>query len=484
MSLTVAKAYRPRAHVELWVPAFGGTPARREQLRDTTSIRVPLTPRRVWIEKNDHNHADEARVLASWRDVGNDPRVLSNARAQIWLGMAETSGDWTPQPSELRFIGIMKHPVQTGAEGDPFDVDLEFIDYTSFFINQRNYPADGMPLLTDTLPEAWRKICDHVGYYSVSEGRIVSSVEDLKDALVFEGGASPDATIGAATSARFRKLAQVHPKANVDAWAVWQQCVGMNGLISYFRLDKVVVTTATDLYSLGDPPVMIWGRNVRRWTSSGESQRVHKGVGLTSYNPLTASIIESFYPPPGDPRIVQKRTTAKKKNADSDELQSENYDIYEFPGITDQKALDLQCQRAFEETSRQALEGVIETIEPFVDRASTVADSPDDPDSISLDAVDLLSLGAGEAVKIQFRADEQEALGQVPSFEGRVAYLIGRGYEPQVAELIARNIDAISELGDVYHTKRVTVELDSDANRLAIEIGYHNLIRPLDGTSS
>ena len=142
MQANSPRVYRPRMHMELWVPAFGGNAARREELRDSTSVQVPITPRKVWVEKNDHNHADEAKVVASWRDIGVDPRVLSNARAQIYIGFAENSGDWSPSPLDLRFVGTMKHPIQQAGDDQPFDVELEFIDYTSFFINQRNFPAD------------------------------------------------------------------------------------------------------------------------------------------------------------------------------------------------------------------------------------------------------------------------------------------------------------------------------------------------------
>lgn len=456
----------------LFVPNFD------PKVGTTNTVQIPIELRRLSLEYNDHNHADTCRIGAAWRDTGVDPRVLSAARVQVYVGEADVNNNWTPTRNDLRFVGSMIRPSRSAGEEQPFDVDLEFHDYTSFFLNQRNFSPEGIPALTDTLSQAWAKICDYVGYYDVAQKRIVSSVSDLKDRIVFEGGAADLPLTGApkrfqgSTAAEIGKLGHVQVKHGADAWAVWNQCCGMLGLITFIRLDQVVVTTALDYYSNDDPPVFRWGEYILRWNEGGDATRAHKGVAITSFDPLKHTILESFYPPPGDPRIVARRSSAKAAKSAQDDVQSENYEPFEVPGITDQGALDAIAQRVYEEYSRQAIEGTFVTSQMEIERVSGADAS-------------IFDLAAGSAIRIVFKDDERAFLAQQPSTNGRIRYLLDRGYTPAVARLIANNFDAIAALGDVYHVKatRIEFETDEDDGTFEAEITYCNVITP-GGTTS
>lgn len=468
--------YYPRVHATIWVPLWGETAEQQQQLKDTGAIEIDVRPFITEWERNDHNHADTLKLTVAWQDAGVDPRMLESARVQMWLDDAKSSGSWAPSPASLRFAGTVMGVTRKGGGGNPMTVEIDCADYTMMFITQKPFDPKGVPLLTDTLAQAWSKICDFVGWYDISSRTIVSSVADLKDAVVFQGDAASIAQtpIGKATSARFTKIGRIQPQQGADAWAVWSQCCGMLGLITFFDKDKLIVTTGTDLYTETNPPVFIYGRNIKEWSESAGTSRTHKGVALTSFDPLTGTIRESFYPPPGDPRVKMKRTPAKKVAAQSNTIQSEQYEFFEVPGITDQAYLDTYAQRVFEEYSRQQVEGTLSTVEMAVNRVN-------DPAGAS-STYDLLNLGAGDAVQIQFDLDSYELaeLSQYYDVNALAEYLVGRGYTQGIALLIAKNFDAFSSIAPVFHSKTVRVKLETDetGGSFQIDLCYVNLIQP------
>ncbi len=465
--------YRPMHYAELTVPLFGATAAKQEQMRDDGAIDVPIRVHTASLTRNDHNHADELKLSVEYRDAGVDPRQLTSSRVRYWAGNAAEDGSWAPTRDNLRFVGIQSHSGRAADEGTGLTVSLDFIDYTSFFLRQKNFPAEGIPSLSDTLEDAWRKICDHVGYFDVASQKIVSSVADLRDSIRLED-VSPATTLGDGAAARFRKLGKVQIKPGCDAWGVWSHCCGMLGLITFMFLDEVIVTTATDLYTVGDPPVFTLGPggNINGWAESTDTNREHKGIGLTSFDPLTNTTLEAFYPLPGDSRLVAKRPQGKKKRSAPTTIQSENYEFFSDPGITDQDALERKAQRVFEEYSRQTLEGQFKTGELELQ-------------TLAKRRFETLALQAGDAIRVEVDNADRLALAERPSVQERIDYLVGaRSYTPQIAELIAKNFDSMKGLSQTFHVRTLGWHLETspDGGTCEITIIFVNLIDVLGST--
>ena len=454
--------YRPRMACRLQVPTFADG-------RDDT-VSIPMRIRRATVEYNDHNHADTLSVLGQWRDVGVDPRFLKNATVELWMGNADERGDFIPSDANLRFIGVMTRPRRVAKESGGFEVELELHVYTELFLAQKPFPSRGAPSFSDTLPDAWRKICDHVGPMG-DDGEIQSSVSVLAERIEFRGGIDPSITLGKAVAARFAKLASVPIKANTDAWAVWQQCVGMLGLISFIDRDRCIVTTSTEHYTADTAPRMIWGQNILELEESTNAKFSDKGVAITSFDPLTGTTLEAFYPTPGDKRINRKRPAAQGKHSKPKEqpFPSDRYDFFEYHGVTEIAQLEAIARRAWEERSRQELEGSLHTAEMFAK-------------SVSKETIDLMTLRAGDAVRVVIDPYDKEALASVGSGPERIAYLMDRGYGREVADLIVRNMKAMNALDPVFHVTRArtTLETTGDSGKFEIEIAYHNRIK-LDG---
>ncbi|MDB4994876.1 MAG: hypothetical protein JWM74_2308 [Myxococcaceae bacterium] len=457
--------FRPKMACRITVPVFGGGP--------NETVTIPLRLRRATLDHNDHNHADTLVVAAEWRDCGVDPRLIKNATTEFWMGNGNERGVFTPSLETLRFLGVMNKPRRVAKEGGGFQVELEFHDYTAFFLEQKPFPSAGVPAYTDTLADAWAQVCDHTGPLG-EDGKIQSSVAILRDALECRGGVSPDLVLGTAVAQRFARLSKVPVKPQSDAWAVWQQCVGMMGLISWIDGDRCVVTTSTEYYTVDTAPRLIWGRNILDAEEQAHAKFSDKGVALTSFDPISGTTYEAFYPPPGDARIVRKRVTAKKagkhgrpSKAKAPAFPSERYDFFEYHGVTDLDRLHEIATRVWDERSRQELDGKIRTGEMFVD-------------GVDGNLIDLLELRAGDAVRIEIDAHDKERLAALSGSESQAReYLAARGYSPEAATLILANMSKVGKLDTTFHATnvRTTLEASGDGGHFEVEVSYHNKIR-------
>ncbi len=461
--------YRPRMLAELTVPTQGNRSERRAADNDPKAVRVRVPIRRLALERNDHNHADECRLLLDWRDAGADPRLLKNAAAQVWLANADDSGNWTPSRENTRFMGILTKPARRAKEGEALSVELCFQDYTVLFLERKPFPTVGIPDYSQTLDDAWRRICDNVGWYNPDTNKIDSSVTILRDRIRLEG-LDKFPKLGTAVAKRFASLGHVPVKPDTDAWAVWQQCVGMLGLISYIHLDECIVTTATNYYTKDDPPRLIWGRDIIGMDEGANPFR-QKGIGITSFDPLTGTALEALWPPVGDQRIKHKRIVAKKAHDEAATRKSEDREYFAVPSVTDPAALLNVAKRVYEERSRHEIEGTVEIAEMTTD-------------TVSGSTFDLLALGAGDNVRIEFDQADKEILAALGSIEQRVAYLVETGLEEQIAEIIARGIEDFALLDCVFFTKKVatTIEVTPEGGSYAVQISYVNRIK-VDGNA-
>jgi hypothetical protein len=462
-------AYRPRVAASITSPIPGSG---RNGGTDET-VTFPLQVRRASLLLNDHNHADTLEMTVDWMDAGLDPRLLSNATVLFYLGAAPDGGPWQPTQADLRFVGIVKRPRRSGDGGSGLTVEILAHDYTTLFLDAKPFAASGVPDLTDDLASAWRKICGHTGLIDASTGELHSTVQALADRIRFVGVDEPP-VLGKAVASRFRKLGKVQAKPDADAWAVWQQCVGMCGLISFVKLDACVVTTATDLYSGRNPPRLIWGSalgNILRISEERDTRLSGAGVGITSFDPLTGTTLEALWPPIGDASIRRKRLGAKKAAGPDEMRESEAREYFAYPGVTDEGVLLDIARRVYEERSRQEFEATLTTCEMSVP-------------SLDGSAFDLLALASGDVIRIEIDPADTERLGQLRSDEERLDNLVGRGFSEGLATLVVRTLSASRSLSPDFYVKRVSTHLETspEGGTFEVEIAVCNRIS-IDGNA-
>ncbi len=441
------KIYRPRVTAKLAVPL-------KTSAGDYSQvIEFPVRVQSCRLTYNDHNHADTANLVLDWQDAGTDPRYISGATVQVYIGEADDLDAWEPSKDDLRFVGRMSKPTRHAGEDEPMSVECEFLDYTSFFLLSKPFATDGIPGYDQTLDQAWARICENT-----------PGAEPLAQSIEFYG-ISQIPKIGDAVAPRFRKLKKVAVNSGADAWAIWQQCVGMCGLISFIDQDKCHVMTATDYYTAVDPPVLVWGRNISAITEERNNDFDRKGIGLTSFDPETGKTLEALWPPIGDQKVKGKRVAASKSKDEAALRQSEKRDYFSYPAITDPDRLLELAKRVYEERARQEMTGTVRTSEM---RLETVSGAE----------FDLLRLRSGDVLRIEFDSEDRQTIANMPSEQDRVDYLVGRGYTQEIATIMARNVSDLTELDATFYVKSVTAEIESDEDggSFTVEVQYANRI--------
>lgn len=465
-----SRTYRPRVRAFLTVPIAGTDQERRSQNQNKDTIELEFRVRKLRIEYNDHNMADTASIEGEYLDIGQDPRSLSNATIAIYVDEAQMTGgqeSFTKTPDNLRFVGIATKIARAGSEDDGWTLKIDMHDYTQLFLEQKHYPPDKVPTYDMTLSEAWALICDNTGFIG-EDLKIVSSVSALRTKIRFVGD-TQDTVLASSVLPRFRKFGKVQVHPDKDAWAVWQQCCAMCGVMSFIRLDEVVVTTATNYYTVEDPPVLSQGQNIYSIHEDRNCTFVRKGIHVISYDPTKNSTIEAFYPPLRDPRVLKKAVKAKTLNGKDDaaETKIEQRDVHYYPAITDKTRLLEIAQRIYEEKARQELEGTLVTKEMRVKRKNSGRE------------VDLLSLGAGDTVRVEFNPENRLFLKSLKSKDVQFAYLLEKGYTPSVAKYLVDNLAALDRWVPEFLIKRLVIEIDTDEQEgdFSIEINYLNHIQ-------
>lgn len=450
------RIYRPRMLLRLTVPLPKGDDY------EAFTFEVPVVS--AHHTKNDHNHADTLSTTLDWIDTGVDPRWIAGATCEFYLGNADDFGEWQPGPDNLRFVGRLVKPSRDTRE-QSLEVQLEFHDYTSFFLLAKPFATDGTPLYSESLTDAWARICKHT-----------PGAEALASQIEYRG-LSGIPKIGDAVAPRFRKAGKVHVQPGMDAWAVWKQCTGSLGLISFIELDKCIVTPVEDYYTAGDPPRIVWGKNLLTLHEERNNDRGSRGVGLTSFDPITGKTIEAIYNPNAALKAKPKRVPAKKANSKSSNAQLDELkelDFFVYPAVTDQATLDRVCRAVYEERSRSDLEGHVSTGDMTAE-------------TIGGDEFDLLGLASGDVIEIRLLdSDDAAFVRDFKSEEARVDYLVNqKKYTPEAAKIIAANVDRLTPKSNQFYVKSVSTSLTSEADggSFRVEIDFMNKIDPSGGAA-
>lgn len=450
--------YKPKCTLRLEVGKVGDP-------HQTVAI-LPSVISAKW-SKNNHLVADELTVTIGWEEGGCDPRLLKNATCQFWMwdenrqNLDSFTGDNIP-PDLLRFTGVCTKVSRKLGESNS-EVTLTFNDYTTLFLHMTPFPTDGMPLWTDSLRTIWTKICDHVGSKDPVSGKIRSTVGPLRDNLIsFAPNDVADQLLGQKVNKRFHAIDRPSIHQGANAWQVWQWCVGSLGLVSYIQGNECIIMTTTEHYTERDAAGFIYGSNILEFEENTDTSFSGKGVMLKSMDPLTHRVLEAVYPPPGDDRLKVKRAALKRATKEGRDLAvndvSADYEEFAYPSITTQEALDTRAREAYEEFSRQNLEGTLKTSEMAV---------------VGNDGnlVDILSLNANDSIIVKI---DPTVLPEGSNEEIIQKLKDTHGYNDGLARIIAQNVDNVEFAPTVFHVTSMEVSLEPEA--FDVSIKYHNLV--------
>jgi hypothetical protein len=153
---------------------------------------------------------------------------------------------------------------------------------------------------------------------------------------------------------------------------------------------------------------------------------------------------------------------------------TETRDFFAVPGVTSETALEEIAKRVWEERSRQELEGTVSTYEMAVPVWSGTTDvSKGAPTE-----VDLLSLGSGDVIRIEFDPEHMSTIAKMGALSDRIDHLESLGYSTQVATVLAENLADIAKLDHSFYVRTVEVEAsDGEAPTFEVKIHFLNRIQ-------
>lgn len=460
------KYYRPEMKLILSVPYFGKTAREDHQTKGQDRVDgIEVLVRKATLERNNHLEADTLSVDVEWMDAGVDPRWMKNAMAAFYMGDTY-GGKELLTDDNLRFTGVLVNCRRTGNYDSGFSVSMNFHDYTTLFINTKPFPSAGIPHIDDTIITAWHRICDYTGWYDPATESVTSSVKLLRDNIAVLG--ILDVKFSNALPKRFTEFpgGQLQPKEGSSAWDVWQYAIGTLGLTSFIDRNSCIVLPSQQYYKKTDAPIAIWGKNVYEMDESINAHTSNKGIRLVSFDHSKGEIIESFYPPPGDPRIKVKRAHAKSKHYTPSEIQSAQYETLEYYLAQTQGQLDAIAEAAYNEWARQEIEGSFKTGEMWIESKT---------DSSQL--LDLLSFRHGQSIFVEIDEEDKEKLkNQFKNPKDRINYLVDRGYSEKIAELIVGNLEAFDTLTSEFHINKIVASLDESKYECIVH--FKNQINP------
>ena len=477
--------YAPRMSVQLNVTDIGVPQVRQIQATNTDTYALDVRPLKARWTSNSYREADELEITASFDEAGLDPRYLRSAEVLFWLDNG--GDDFERSIDNLRFIGIIRDVSREFSETSKV-VTFRAIDYTTLFIESQLMPQY-LPQFSDTLRSAWKKICTytgHISFTSSTTGTIQSSVcdPDTGEPIIElvagpNSGVDLDMSIATSVDTRIQSLPAVVAKSGQDSWATWVGICEQLGLITYIDQSVCVVTNATDYYTSSDPPLLVYGRNVLTLTERRDLGQVSgKNVCCRSYDGMTGTVLESFFPKENSPlatTIRQKKIVLPSAKGESRALLTEDFELIDLQiPVTDQAILDQITETIWHERVRAELSGTLTTREMFVDTVATASQGL--PNAQPTNGYSLLDLRAGDNITIQIETDSLDNIQSLPAGTPRAYALIQRGYSQDMAQYIVDNMSSIVSLPSQFLVHSTTTELDSQQDHYDVTIEFLNTL--------
>lgn len=443
----MARVYRPKAMLRLTVPLF------KDNDYEPFTFDMPVLG--MTLDLNNHRQADILNVDVSWIDAGVDPRLLSSASCQLFLANVDSDDVWDPDDAEMRFCGRL-HRTKEKLSDEAMTVSMEFVDYTSFFTLASPFASAGVPTFSDTITSAWRRLCQHT-----------PGAEGLAESI--ELRLTSDVRLGSSVAQRFRREGRGPVKDNDNAWVIWSQAMGMLGMVTWIDLDKCVVCPMTGYFTAVNQPKFLWGVNIVDMGLERDTTKSNRPILISSYDPLTHQVVEATYDPFEGNKVKQKKATAHSRRKKPTVKVVNDYDVFTYPGVTDQAKLEELAEAVWQMRSRQEVSGHVETSDmevPLDDNGKTF---------------DLLTIRSGDCIDLRdIWSDDITFIRSFDSVDDRVAYLQSKGYTAAVAQVVATNIDLLSKQSTLYYVKSAQIRLSGgrEGGKFRIRIEFINKIDP------
>jgi hypothetical protein len=409
-------------------------------------LTVSSVPASATIYRNSYKQADSWSVEFDAADLPVHPAQIRTG--QIELHLYQTEGLQPYRPGDL----VGRRPTITGLfdqaslrfNDSDRTISIDGQDFTALLLAKRwdfGRRVDAGRPLSRILEEFLREVSPPIGGAS-------------KGALTLDYRAKSDPTVGA-YAPKYKKKKKYTPKDAKSIWDVIFDLTTRNGLIAFIEGYQLVVTTPRARFDEAESRLrkLAWGRNI-------EELEIERNMGkdrtpqikVRCWDPDNQKTIEGVFP-------TKARRATVGVGTDFEEVQ-----VYLVTGITSQDALAAYAQAIYDLRARGE--------HRIVARTSDLRD---------LDSKDLLDLRAGDPLMVTFdpfNTDELNALGTTAS---RTQYLIGRGFQPQVAATFANNLAALVSFRKPLRVRETSYDWSVD-DGIEVEVELQEFITPDEAT--
>lgn len=452
----------PRALLAIRVLWEDGAPAGQVTLGKQETLVV--TPKRITVALNSYREADTFSCTLDYRQFPFDPRSIRALGVTVFMRDMKALRDSAGKPIDFNLDvdspTARKDVVFQGfadEESIEFndstrEVSFEGRDFTALLID-RPYLGGSVPMnkpvdqivqaLLNELPET---------RLDKNKGTGIEVVNATGKPLPVYGRYASDAGTN-------QKLAgRKNPKKDQSYWELIQELVGRSALVAYIEIDQLIISEPRVLYDRDRAVQMIWGKNLKDLSYKRKLGRL-KGFNIEvrsmSLSDPSVGIVTARIPEEATEEwsrsvgIRRAAVTIPKRQADGT-FKDEVAPYYAFfvPDMPSKAELIQHGQRFFEEVGRQEIEGKLVT------KDMQLAEEG------SGNAREILTLRTGTPLAIYVDdADIAQVGGSFRSIQERARFLVGMGYDPQLASVMATALDTAR---DIFYTKAVEFTLDEE----------------------
>lgn len=429
---------------------------------------VHIQVRDVTVGINDHKTSDTFTAEIDYKNFPFDPRSIRACGVKIH--MEDMKSLYTrdgalntivPTPENAVFAGFVDEDSVTFNESSR-KVRLEGRDFSCLLIDQKYKElspishTDPIDVTIKNFLKGFPATREIVLVNRTGKSTLPTLAEFYPD---FDNPLAPSKNVG----------------AHESYWDIIQGIVNKAGLIAYFNLDQLIITTPRNLYDEDGDLNIIYGKNVKELTWKRKlgrfrnfnilvRSRVEKNV-VEAEIPLEAE--EEWCKSFGIPKERVKVPVLKPDGTVDSTTAGKQAPMIAFPvpGIANKEALIKIGQSVFEDYSRQQIEGTIETRE-MVGHAGV---DRNDPNWL---AYDLTKLDIGQPLCIELAIDDISMISDLATEAQRVTYLKKRGYAIEIASIFAKTMGRFSPR---FFTKGYTLNLKEDG--FSLKIDFINIIQ-------
>jgi hypothetical protein len=427
---------------------------------------VIVVPENVTVNVNDHKTSDSFSAELDYRNFPFDPRSVRACGVVIYVANTErlyaddgSLNKLVPSDDNAVFAGFVDTDTMS-FDDTSGKIKFEGRDFTSLLIDQKykeNLPIDyALPIdvlirnFLNTFPATKEITLDN------QTGGVLPNLAKYHPDL-----SSPMATMK-------------NPGAHESYWEIIQDIVHRAGLICYFHLNHLVITTPRNLYNDAADLKIIYGKNIKSIEFKRKLGRI-KNFNIQVRSRAGKEVITAKIPEEAtlawckgfgiDKAVVFVPVLKPDGSLDNTVTHPAPYITFPIPNISNKDQLIRIGQTIFEDYSRQQLEGSLETHE-MVGHAGK---DETDPNWVEYD---LTQLDVGQPLGIEIARDDLATIQRMKSTAERIYYLIGKNYPEDIASVFASTLGKFSPR---FFTKGYSMTVNKDSG-FQLKIEFINII--------